>query len=233
MASFIRTLKNSKPMIYAALFVMLLALLLLSPTEATLGNVVKIVYAHGAAQRIAAYAYLIAGGLGLVSLLLRGAILIGATKQFPTAVTFEQWAQAVAEVAIVFWIVQFVISAPAQILAWGAFTLNEPRVAGALWILLLTALIYIVARWIGEKNSLCVSIAAIANAAVYVIVLRGEVNILHPFDPILGSDSLAIKIFYAAIVVTMGFIAFQFTRDRVGQIRASDLPYVRSTNVNI
>jgi hypothetical protein len=127
-------------------------------------------------------------------------------------VTIERWTQAVIEAAIVFWIAQFVISAPAQVLAWGAFTLNEPRVAGALWILMLTALTYIVARWVGEKS--WVAFAAIANAAIYLIVMRGEVNILHPFDPILGSDSLAIKVFYAAIVITMGFIAFQFAHDR-------------------
>ncbi len=221
MATLTRTLKQNSLTIYAALFAVLLALLVLSPAEATLGNVVKIVYAHGAAERVSSYAYLIAGGLGVIAMSLRGAILSGtkwsrrmATKQSPTSTVegIERWTQAVTETAIVFWIAQFIISAPAQVLAWGAFTLDEPRVAGALWILALTALTYIVARWIGEKNWM--SFAAIANAAIYVIVLRGEVNILHPFDPILGSDSVAIKVFYAAIVITMGFIAFQLAHDR-------------------
>ena len=218
MTTLTRTLKQNRFVIYAVLLIVLLALLVLSPAEATLGNVVKIVYAHGAAERVASYAYLIAGGLGLVALSLRGIILSGAQRSRRTlAMTLERWTQAVIETAIVFWVAQFVISAPAQILAWGAFTLNEPRVAGAVWILALTALIYLVARWIGEKSWM--SFAAIANAAIYIIVLRGEVNILHPFDPILGSDSLAIKAFYAAIVVTMGFIAFKLANDRVGQIR--------------
>ena len=206
MATLTRTLKISNPTIYAALFVVLLALLVLSPAEATLGNVVKIVYAHGAAERVSSFAYVIAGGLGGVQLVLRRESLM-------------RWIQAVAEIAIVFWIAQFVISSPAQVLAWGGFTLAEPRVAGAVWVLLLTALTYIVARWVGEKN--WISMAAIANAAIYVIVLHGEVNILHPFDPILGSDSLAIKIFYAAIVITMGVIAFQLARDRVETLKVS------------
>ncbi len=82
------TLKISKLMIYAALLVALLALLILSPAEATLGNVVKIVYAHGAAERVASYAYLIAGGLGLASLSLRGVLSVAersrrTTKQSP------------------------------------------------------------------------------------------------------------------------------------------------------
>ena len=123
-----------------------------------------------------------------------------------------RWSQAITETAIVFWIAQFVISAPAQVLAWGAFDFREPRVASALWILVLTALVYIVARWIGEKNWM--SLAAIANLAIFLIVLRGAVNILHPGNAIIASDSLAIKAFYAAIVLTMGLLAVQFARDR-------------------
>ncbi len=227
MATLTRTLKQNSLTIYAVLFLALIALLVFSPTEATLGNVVKIVYAHGAAERVSSYAYLVAGGLGLAHLSLRGAkrrsnpqstvdAYAASPRNARLAMTsgLARWTQAVAETAIVFWFVQFVVSAPAQILAWGALTLNEPRVAGALWILVLTVLVYIVGRWIGETNSLCVSFAAIANAAIFLIVMRGEVNVLHPFDPILGSDSIAIKGFYAAIVITMGLLAFQFARDR-------------------
>jgi hypothetical protein len=44
--------------------------------------------------------------------------------------------------------------------------------------------------------------------------MRGAINVLHPIDPILGSDSIAIKGFYLAIVLTTGILAFQFARDR-------------------
>ena len=145
------------------------------------------------------YAYLLGGALGLVSL---------AIKNASTA----RWARAASETAIVFWLVQFAISAPAQVLAWGAFTLNEPRVAGALWILALTALVYGAALWVDEPGWL--SLAAVANAAIVIIVLRGEINILHPIDPIVGSDSITIKAFYAAIVLVTGALAIQFARDR-------------------
>ncbi len=228
-----RTLQRNSWLIYAMLFLALAALLVFSPAEARLGNVVKIVYAHGAAERVAVYAYLIAGGLGLACLSLRAFF----AKQSPTrnaeiasshpstrsarsgsllAMTLARWTHAVAETAIVFWLAQFVISAPAQVLAWGAFTLSEPRVASALVVLIATALVYIVARWLGDPTWL--SLAAIANAAILVIVLRGAINILHPVDPIVGSDSPTIKIFYAAIVVVTGLLALQFARDRVGQI---------------
>ena len=191
MVTLTRTLQTKNWLIYAALLLSLLALLVLSPAEATLGYVVKIVYAQGAAERIAAYAYVIAGGLGVAHLVLRRDAL-------------AHWTQAVTETAIGFWLAQFVISAPAQVLAWGAFDFSEPRVAGALWILALTVLVYVVARWIGEKNWM--SVAAIANLAIFLIVLRGAVNILHPGNAIIASDSMAIKGFYAAIVVTMGLL---------------------------
>lgn len=212
MATLTRSVEKNNWLIYAVLLLTLILLLIASPAEATLGNVVKIVYAHGAAQRVATYAYVIAGGLGVVHLAMS---LRAAMRRNPQSVledALARWSQAIAETAIAFWFIQFVVSAPAQVLAWGAFDLSEPRVAGALWILVFTALVYIVARWIGEVN--WVSIAAIVNAAILFIVLRGAVNILHPIDPIIASDSPAIKGFYTAIVVTMGLLAFQFARDR-------------------
>ncbi len=194
-----RALQPNRWTIYVALLVTLAVLLVLSPAEATLGNVVKIVYAHGAAERVSMYTYLIAGALGLVALAIKNA-------------SVARWTRAATETAIVFWLAQFVISAPAQVLAWGAFTLDEPRVAGALWILALTALVYLVARWIGEAG--WIALAAIANAVIVIVVLHGAINILHPVDPIAGSDSIAIQAFYAAIVLVTGALALQFVRDR-------------------
>jgi hypothetical protein len=225
MATLTRTLQQNNWLIYAALFGALAVLLVFSPAEARLGNVVKIVYAHGAAERVAVYAYLIAGGLGFVGVSLRAFfakqspnrnVEIASSRKSLLAMTIARWTRAIAEVAILFWLAQFVISAPAQILAWGAFTLNEPRVASALVVLIATALVYVVARWLGDATWL--ALAAIANAAILVIVLRGAINILHPVDPIIGSDSPTIKAFYAAIVIVAGLIAAQFARDRVGQI---------------
>jgi hypothetical protein len=190
-------------MIYAALALIYMLLLLFSPAEATLGDVVKLVYAHGAAERIATYAYLIAALLGAAYLTLKRTAL-------------ARWTQAIAEVAIILWLFQFILSVPAQIFAWGAFTLNEPRVAAALWILGLTALVYVVARWVGGAT--WVAFGAIANAVILVLVLRGTINILHPFDPIMGSDSAAIKLFYTAIVIVTGGLAWAFARERAAHL---------------
>ena len=199
MTTLTRTLEKNSWTITTALFILLLVLLVLSPAEATLGNAVKIVYEHGAAQRVASFAYLIAGGLGLAQLGLNRAAI-------------ERWTRAVTETAIIFWLAQFVISLPAQILAWGGRTWKEPRVIGAVWIMVLTALVYVVARWIGDPSWM--ALAAAANAAIVLVVLKGSINILHPLSPIIESDSTAIKLFYAAIVLVTGALAVQFARYR-------------------
>jgi len=204
------TLVHARPnwMMYAALMVLLLVLLWLSPAEATLGNVVKWVYAHGAAQRVAMYAYLAAGILGMVSL--ASSVFQSPIANLKSSTT--HWSRALMETALVFWFIQFIVSLPAQLLAWGGISWTEPRVLNALWVLVFTALVYGVARWVGDARWML--FAAIANAAIPLILLRGAANILHPIDPILGSESLAIKMFYAAIVFTTGALALLFARDR-------------------
>ncbi len=196
---FVRTLEKNNWTLYLALVLALAALLVLSPAEATLGDAVKLVYLHGATERIAAYAYMLAALLGLAQLV-------------RPRTGWAGWTRAVTETAIVFWFAELVISLPAQILAWGGLTLSEPRVMGALWILALTILVYGVAVWMGHET--WTALAAVANAVIVLVVLRGAINILHPLNPILGSDSIAIRFFYAGIVVVVGLLALQFARDR-------------------
>ncbi len=190
-----RTWQRKRALVSVAILILMAVLLWLSPAEASLGNVVKIVYLHASAERISVYAFLAAAALGLAQLALR--------KGMP-----PQWTRAVLETAIVFWIAQFAISLPAQVLAWGGLAWNEPRVIEATWILSLTVLVYVVALWMDDPNWMAV--AACAAAVIVVIVLRGGVNILHPFNAIAGSDSASIKFSYGAIVIGMGALAFQF-----------------------
>jgi hypothetical protein len=199
MASLTGVLKQNRWIAYGALLLVLGAVLLWAPAEATLGNVVKIVYLHGALERVSVAAYLAAGALGLAYI---------ASRRDPIA----RWVRAVAETAIVFWIAQAVVSLPAQVLAWGAIVWNEPRVLGALWIAGLTGLTYLVARWINDAAWL--ALVAVVNAVLVALVLRGAVNIVHPPDAIAASDSVEIKIAYAALIGVAGLLALVFARER-------------------
>ncbi len=194
MSAFARSLERNQWTVSLALVFALGLLLILSPAEASLGSVVKIVYLHGAAERISTYAYLLAAGCGIVQLVAGRAELV-------------RWTRGLCEIAIAFWVGQFVVSLPAQILAWGGLMWDEPRVVGAFWILVLTALVYLVALWIAEPA--WYAVAAVANSVIVLVVLHGAINLLHPLNPIIASDSVSIKMFYSAIVVVMGVLALQ------------------------
>ncbi len=195
---------TNRQWLYGGLLCLLAALLWFSPAEATLGNVVKMVYLHGALQRVAVLAYLGAGALGIAQLVWTRAPLV-------------YWTQAVMEMALLLWIGHFVVSLPAQVLAWGGMTLNEPRVASALWILVGTGAVYAIARWMHQAQWL--AIAAMLNALVALVILRGAVNVLHPFNPIFGSASRAIIGFYLAITLVITLLAMLMVNDRAKMLR--------------
>ena len=187
-------------LLYGGLAALLGVLLILSPAEATLGNVVKIVYLHGALQRVATLAYLAAGALGIAQVVFARPSLV-------------RWTQAAMEMAILLWVAHFVVSLPAQVLAWGGITLNEPRVASATWVMLGTFVIYLVARWM--NHTWWMAFAAVVKALLVLFVLRGSINVLHPLDPIFGSDSPAIILFYLAITLVILVLAVLLTWERV------------------
>lgn len=199
MARLTETLELHHRTTYVALFVILGGLLALSPAEATLGNVVKFVYLHGALERVAVLAYFAAGAVGIAHLVLKRAV-------------FARWSRALALTALILWFGQFLISLPAQILAWGAIVWNEPRVVGAIAITALTGSLYVVAQWIQDAR--WVSLSAVANAVVVGIILGSAVNVVRPPNAILASNSIEMKLFYAAIVLVIGVLALQFAQDR-------------------
>jgi len=199
MARLTQTLELFHRTTYITLFVILGGLLALAPAEATLGNVVKFVYLHGALERVAVLAYFAAGAVGIAHLILKRAV-------------FARWSHALALTALILWFGQFLVSLPAQILAWGAIVWNEPRVVGAMSITALTGLMYVVAQWIQDAR--WVSFSAVANAVVVWIILGGAVNVVHPPNAILASDSIEMKLFYATIVLVIGILALQFAQDR-------------------
>jgi hypothetical protein len=184
---------------YGVVLFALASLLILSPAEATLGNVVKIVYLHGALERVAVLAFLVAAALGLAQVIW-------------TRDPLARWTQAMMEVALLLWVAHFVVSLPAQILAWGGITLSEPRVVSATWIMVGTLAVYGIARWM--NHALWIAFAAILNALVVLMILRGAVNVLHPFNPIFGSDSPVIILFYLAITFAVTWLALLLAYDR-------------------
>ena len=95
-------------------------LLILAPTERTLGAGIKIVYLHVALIWTGMVGLLIAGLLGLALALTQRPSLLG-------------WLQAVSWVGFGFFAVGTVVSLIAEIVNWGAVFWSEPRTASILF----------------------------------------------------------------------------------------------------
>lgn len=190
-------LNRARDLILPLLAVVLLALLTLwvvfAPAEARLGNVVKLVYVHGALIWVGLVTFSVAGGLGLVALIVRRPVWYHGT-------------QAAGVAALIVWIA-YVISAMAvtgltwgQVVAW-----NEPRVRATGLILVAAIVLAIVGRLVAHRD-----FTAVVNLAMGIVpwVVVGQADaIRHPVNPIRGSGSAAIQTFYLLIVLTVAGLA--------------------------
>jgi len=181
-----------------------LAALLLwqSPAEQTLGEVVKLVYLHGALIRASLIGFVVAGLLGLLWLIVR--------KAGPL-----HWLVALLRATALVWVIYLLSSMVVTYLAWGvAIAWDEPRVMATIRVTLAVAIILIVTEV--AKSPALTAIGSLLLGVVAIVVTQSVGVIRHPIDPIGTSSSIAIRLFYAGIVVTtvaiLGVSAAMFHR---------------------
>lgn len=181
------------PLIAAALLLMLLVWVVLAPAEARLGNLVKLVYVHGALVWVGLITFSVAGGLGLAALILRRPI-------------WYRGAQAAGTAALIVWIVYAVSAMVVTGLTWGqVIAWNEPRVRASGLILVAALLLAVVVRLVNHPG-----FAALVNLIMGIVpwlVVRQAGVIRHPVDPIGSSASTAIQGYYTLIVLTVAALA--------------------------
>lgn len=171
-----------------ALLILLAVLLILSPAEAQLGNLIKIIYLHGALARVGLYALMLAGLPALAYLIRPRSGLL-------------RWSNAIQVAGMSVFIVHFVLSIIPTYETWGVWVaLDEPRTRMTVQIIGVGLLIILVRRLIDDDR-----LHAIANfalgAAVLLLNLRTGV-LRHPLNPIGDSTSPAIQLYYAGILLT-------------------------------
>jgi hypothetical protein len=171
-----------------ALSIALAALiLLLMPAEKTIGQVIKVVYLHGALSRAGMLGFVLAGILGL-------AYLIGVAE------TLGQWSRALFISGWAFWTAHFIVSMPATRLTWGPWIAwGEPRVTMTLQVVA-AGLLVILVTWLLKD----IRFAAAANLlfAIAFAVLAARTGVLrHPLDPIGSSPSGLLQLIYLALLV--------------------------------
>jgi hypothetical protein len=188
-----------------ALLILLAVLLILSPAEAQLGNLIKIIYLHGALARVGLYALMLAGLPALAYLIHPRPALL-------------RWSNAIQVAGMTVFIVHFALSVIPTYETWGVWiAFDEPRTRMTLQIVGVGLLIILVRRLIDDDR-----LHAIANfalgAAVLLLNLRTGV-LRHPLNPIGESTSSAIQLYYAGILLTCaaltGLLAWWLaTRDK-------------------
>ncbi len=147
-------------------------LLVFSPAERQLGNLIKVIYLHGALARVGLYALMLAG-LPALAYLIRPqpALLRWSNAVIPTHATWGMW-----------------------------IAFDEPRTRMSLQIIGVGLLVIVVRRLLDDARFSAVA-NLLLGAAVLLLNLRTGV-LRHPLNPIGESTSSAIQIYYAGILLT-------------------------------
>jgi hypothetical protein len=178
------------PAALLGLLVLLSLWVALAPAETRLGNLVKLVYVHGALVWAGLGAFSAAGLLGLVALITGQPLWYRATT-------------AAGHAALTVWIVYTLSAMLVTGLAWGQIIAwGEPRVRASAAILL-AALALELAIWLVAQDRFQALARILMGIAPWVAVRRAEV-IRHPVNPIGGSGSMAMQGYYLLIVLTVG-----------------------------
>lgn len=167
--------------------------LVLLPAEETLGDVIKLIFLHGALVRVGMVAFSVAAVLGLACLFSRGPALL-------------RWCLAVQKTAVIVWVAYAVTSMFSTRLSWGEWIAwEEPRVQASIHVLWLSLACLALVLWVNTRT-----FTGLANLVVGVmawVLVRGASLLRHPFNPIGESGSLQYPIYYWVMVIALLVLA--------------------------
>ncbi|MCL7452824.1 MAG: hypothetical protein M8467_07220 [Anaerolineae bacterium] len=188
---------NLLPALAAALTVLLAVWLLLAPAESRLGSLVKLVYVHGALVWTGLLAFSLAGLFGLVALVVRHLL-----RWEARAGKWYRGTQAAGLAALLIWVVYAISAVLVTGLTWGQWIAwNEPRVRVTAMILFAALALTIVARLVDHRD-FTAGANLLLGVAPWIAVTAAEA-IRHPVNPIGGSGSSAIQLYYLLIQLTV------------------------------
>ncbi len=187
--------ERALPLLTGGLLLLLAVWLVLAPAEARLGQLVKLVYVHGALVWTGLLTFGLAGFLGLVAMFLRYV----ARRQ---ATAWYRGSQAAGAAALVVWVIYAISAMLVTGLTWGQWIAwGEPRVRATGMILLAAVAAAVIVRLVNQRDFTAMVNVAL-GIAPWIVVSRVEA-IRHPVNPIGGSGSTAIQGFYLLIVLTV------------------------------
>jgi len=194
--------ERALPLLGGVLLVLLVVWIVLAPSESRLGSVVKLVFVHGSLVWAGLLAFTLAGVLGLVALAVRhlwGSMAAAAKRQ---ALVWYRGTEAAGLAALIVWVVTVVSSMAVTGLTWGQLIAwNEPRVQATGLILVAGVVLFVVARLVTNHDFTAI-VSVIMGIVPWILVRQAGV-IRHPVDPIGGSESTSIQLFYGLILATV------------------------------
>ncbi len=178
------------------------AVLLAMPTEKTIGDVIKLVYLHGALSRAGMVGFWLAGLAGVAHL---------ATRRRDLA----RWCEGLLLSGWGFWVAHFIVSMPATRLTWGPWIAwGEPRVTMTLQIAAVGLISIIIVRLLHDSRFTAVTALLLAAAVAFLAARTGVLR--HPLDPIGASPSNLLRLVYllllAPVIGSMALVAWRLTR---------------------
>jgi hypothetical protein len=193
--------RKGSPLLAAALAGLLLLWLVLAPAESRLGNLVKLIYVHGALVWVGLAMFSITGVLGVVALVMQHLL-----RSRNRAWIWYRGTAAGGKAALLVWIAYALSAMIVTGLAWGqVIAWNEPRVR-VTGLILVAAVVVTIAAWLVDQDGFTAAVNVVMGIVPWIVVRQAEA-IRHPVDPIGGSESAAIQVFYVLIVLTVGGLA--------------------------
>ncbi len=170
------------------LLALLAVLLILSPAERQLGNLIKVIYLHGALARVGLYALMLAGLPALVYLIRPRPALL-------------RWSNALQVAGMIVFVVHFALSVIPTHETWGVWiAFDEPRTRMSLQIIGVGLLVIVVRHLIADRRFSAIANLLLGGAVLLLNVRTGVLR--HPLNPIGDSTSSSIQLFYAGILLT-------------------------------
>jgi hypothetical protein len=192
-----KTRRQWLPLLAIVLLAVLVVGVVLAPAETRLGNLVKLVYVHGALVWTGLFMFSAAGVLGVVAMAVQH--LFGWEGR---AGFWYRGTESAGLAALLVWIVYAISAMAVTGLTWGQLVAwNEPRVRVTGLILVAAILLFVVARLVHHPDFTAL-VNVLMGIVPWVMVRQADV-IRHPVDPIGGSGSSAMQGFYWLIVLTV------------------------------
>ncbi|MDQ1301498.1 MAG: hypothetical protein QG637_1420 [Chloroflexota bacterium] len=197
-------------------------ILALMPQEKTLGQIIKLVYLHGALSRAGMIGFWAAG-------------IAGAAYLLRPSEPFWRWSRALLWAGWGYWTAHFLVSMPATRLTWGPWIAwGEPRVTMTLQVIA-AGLIVITVAWLLDHARFTAATNLLLGLAILLMVERTGA-LRHPLDPIGASPSATLRLIYLLlllpIIASMFLAAWRLTGAAGGLSRprgAHELPERGST----